>query len=116
MPAPATLPVSLEHLDRYTGGNRDLNEEVLRLFEGQCFALVEQLEALAGSENGKAWHDVAHTLKGASRGIGAFALADAAAAAEVQGPSAEATQQRLAELKDAAASVHAFIVDFLAQG
>ncbi len=113
MPATATAPVALDHLNRYTGGSRSLNEEVLRLFEGQCFALVDQMQNLAGSENAKAWHDVAHTLKGASRGIGAFALADAAAAAETHGPSAAATQAALADLKDAASAVHAFILAFL---
>ena len=110
----ASCAVALDHLNRYTGGNRDLNEEILRLFEGQCLALVGQLEALAGGEDGRAWHVAAHTLKGASRGIGAFALEDAAQSEEAEGPNAAATAEALVRLRNAGAEVQAFITAYLA--
>jgi HPt (histidine-containing phosphotransfer) domain-containing protein len=74
--------VDLAHLDRYTGGARSLNEEVLRLFDCQCADLVANLEAAAAGDDAREWRTITHTLKGAARGIGANALADAAADGE----------------------------------
>jgi HPt (histidine-containing phosphotransfer) domain-containing protein len=75
--------VDLEHLDRYTGGDRAINEEVLRLFQSQCGEMTANLEAAAAAgADAKSWRLITHTLKGAARGIGADALADAAAEAE----------------------------------
>src|SRR5512139_596734 len=80
----AERPIDLEHLNRYTGGNRSLNEEILRLFEDQCITTLARLEELANTEGpgGKSWRELTHTLKGAARGVGAFPLADIAAEAE----------------------------------
>lgn len=108
--------VDLAHLDRYTGGDQAINAEVLSLFEGQCFGLVDQLDAMIGADNAKAWHQAAHTLKGAARGIGAFALADAAQVAEAAGPArTEATLAAITRLKETASAVHSFITAFLAK-
>jgi|ERR1700741_4621033 HPt (histidine-containing phosphotransfer) domain-containing protein len=74
--------VDLDYLDRYTGGDRAINEDVLRLFDSQCAELLAGLEAAAENKDPKSWHQINHTLKGAARGIGATALADAAQAAE----------------------------------
>jgi HPt (histidine-containing phosphotransfer) domain-containing protein len=107
--------VDLDHLDRYTGGDRSLNEEILRLFDNQCMEMVTHLEALAaGTVDLKRWKEITHTLKGAARGIGAFALADAAAAAEplAQDPSMLEAVQRLKAKSEA---VHGFIEEFLRQ-
>ena len=106
--------VDLDHLGRYTGGDRGLNEEILRLFDDQCLEMVDALEALAAEgADAKRWREITHTLKGAASGIGAFPLADAAAAAEpLQGdPSALEAVQRL---KAKSAAVHGFIQEFLA--
>ena len=75
-------PVDLTHLATYTGGDSALNAEVLQLFLDQSVLLLRQLQTALEARDQKAWHAVAHSLKGASRGIGAFALADAAADAE----------------------------------
>ena len=114
MSKPALRPVDLGHLDRYTGGSRSLNEEILRLFNVQCREMVARLEGLAGSSDAKSWHEATHTLKGAARGVGAFALADAAAAAEETGPSdREAALECLARLRNRAEAVESFIAGFL---
>ncbi len=109
----AERPVDLGHLDRYTGGSRALNEEILRLFETQCRELLLKMEALIKTTDAKGWREVAHTLKGAARGIGAFALADAAAQAEAADP-ANAPQARavLRQIKGRSEAVESFIESF----
>src|SRR5258706_13016952 len=79
-------PVDIEHLDRYTGGDCALNEEILQLFDTQCRELMVKLETLGtGESDAKAWREAAHTLKDAALGSGAFALGNAAAEAEKTG-------------------------------
>src|SRR5882672_12066475 len=80
----AEHPVDLDHLNRYTGGDAALNQESLQLFDNQCLEMVAKLEDLARQEDigGQSWRELTHTLKGAARGVGAFALADVAAEAE----------------------------------
>lgn len=107
-------PVDLAHLDRYTGGDPHLNAEILELFDGQCRIIVAELEELAGQEaNGKAWRETNHKLKGAARGVGAFALGDAAAEAEKVTPAM--AYSVLEQLKRDSAAVHEFIQDLLKQ-
>ena len=78
-----TGAVDFKHLEIYAGGDMALVEEVLGLFREQAAMWVRLLDVGAPAE---AWRDAAHTLKGSSRGIGAFALADACEAAELAGP------------------------------
>ncbi len=106
-------PVDLKHLDSYTGGNRALNEEVLRLFDTHCREMLEKLEGHPG--NDKIWREAAHTLKGAARGIGAFDLADAAADAEKALGNLPASLEALTRIKEKSASVQLFIEEFLKQ-
>ena len=110
--------VDLQHLDRYTGGDRAINEEVLRLFEGSCYELVQRLETAvvdaAATADPKTWREVTHTLKGAARGVGAFSLADATAAAEkVTLSDRMAVIAAVQRVKLKAEAVHIFIQDFL---
>src|ERR1700753_1444087 len=81
-------PVDLAHLARYTGGDAALNAEVLQLFVNQCGDLVQRMDGLLQSGDAKTWREVAHSLKGAARGIGAFQMGDAAAACEPIDPAA----------------------------
>ncbi len=74
-----TGAVDFAHLERYAGGDMALVEEVLGLFREQAEIWVRLLDPAAP---GEAWRDAAHTLKGSSVGVGAFALAEACAAAE----------------------------------
>ena len=71
-----TGAVDFKHLELYAGGDLALMEEVLGIFREQAAMWVRLLDVAAPAE---AWRDAAHTLKGSSRGIGAFALADIAA-------------------------------------
>lgn len=107
--------VDLAHLARYTGGDAALNAEILRLFDGQASELVVQLKSILDARDAKSWKAAVHTLKGAARGIGAFGLGDAAAAAEPIDPSdtnvAAAALQALEAKTD---QVHVFIQAYLA--
>lgn len=67
-----TRPVDLAFLARQTGGDRNLEEEVLRLFARQASILGDELRAHNDCE--KRRRD-AHTLKGAARAVGAFRIA-----------------------------------------
>jgi HPt (histidine-containing phosphotransfer) domain-containing protein len=113
-------PVDLVHLGRYTGGDRSLNQEILGLFEKQCYEILAQLEAFAkesgAKESGasKAWREITHTLKGAARGIGAFDLADAAADAEkTQLNDRQALLAAVHRIKGKSCAVQLFIEAFL---
>ncbi len=76
----AAMPVDLEHLNQYTAGDAALQAEVFGLFREQAAMWVRLLEPKADDD---AWTSAAHTIKGSARGIGAFALADACATAEL---------------------------------
>ncbi|HXJ00410.1 MAG TPA: Hpt domain-containing protein [Micropepsaceae bacterium] len=110
--ARADQPVDLHHLDRYTGGDRATNEEILQLFDDQCRQSLSKLEGLgAGGCGTETWLEIIHTLKGAARGIGAFDLGDAAAEAETALPAN--AKAELAKLKREADTVRRFIAEFL---
>jgi HPt (histidine-containing phosphotransfer) domain-containing protein len=112
----AERPVDLGHLNRYTGGSRALNEEILRLFESQCRELLAKLEAMSGTVDVKNWHETTHTLKGAARSVGAFALADAVAEAEAADPADTAkTKVMLARIRNRSETLWGFIEAFLSR-
>lgn len=114
MASAAQHPVDLGHLDRYTGGNRALNEEILRLFEAQCRELLTKLEGFIATRDSRGWREIAHALKGAAAGVGAFALAKAAAEAEAADPADKsAAKAALSRLKATAQAVDFFIEGFL---
>lgn len=60
------------HLARQTLGDRELERELLALFEAQCRRLVP---VIAGVVQGIARPDAAHTLRGAALAIGAGRVA-----------------------------------------
>lgn len=74
-----SAPIDLEHLNKYVFGDKALLNEVLGIFKEQATSLSEQMTP---SMDDEAWRLAAHTLKGAARGVGAWALGDAAAQAE----------------------------------
>ena len=107
--------IDLEHLARYTGGERGLNSEVLRLFDGQITKMVAELHTLLASRDGKRWREVAHSIKGAARGVGAFSMGDLAASVEPISPAdAPAAKDAIAKLEREAQTVRAFIEAYLA--
>lgn len=69
--------VDFSVLDRTTGGDDGVAEEVLGLFVQQAGMWSPMLDARI-----EGWRDALHTIRGASAGIGAGALASACAAAE----------------------------------
>lgn len=71
--APEGPALDVDHLVRMTLGERDLEREVLAMFAQQSADLLNRLEKLP-----REGASLAHTLKGSARGIGAFAVADAA--------------------------------------
>jgi HPt (histidine-containing phosphotransfer) domain-containing protein len=70
--------IDREHLARMTLGERDLEREVLALFDRQTDMLLPRIRAGKPAVAAA----VAHTLKGSARGIGAFRVARAAEAVE----------------------------------
>jgi hypothetical protein len=72
--SPADRPIDLEHLSRMTLGERELEHEVLRLFDHQADMLLMRMQDAAPA----AISAYAHTLKGSARGIGAWTVARAA--------------------------------------
>jgi HPt (histidine-containing phosphotransfer) domain-containing protein len=102
----AGAAVDLSHLARYTGGDATLNAEILRLFDSQANELVARLYGILEARDAKSWKVVTHTLKGAARGIGAFGLGDAAAAAEPIDP-AEDCRTASAALESLQSRTHA---------
>ena len=112
---PVNSVVDMEHLARYTGGDVALNAEVLRLFDSQANELVGRLRLILDARDAKSWKEVTHTLKGAARGIGAFAMADAAARLEpLDLADAGTALTGLSVLDTEAAAVAAFIRDYAA--
>jgi len=113
MAAPAARPVDLAHLARYTGGDAALNAEVLQLFVGQTATLLRDLQAVLETHDIKSWKLITHSLKGAARYIGAFALADVAEEAEPIDPAVqvEAALAAIAALQARADTVQLFVRD-----
>jgi len=68
-----------DHLARYTAGDAALEAELFNLLREQAERCLAAMQT-ATDEN--AWKAAAHTLKGASRGVGAFDLGEACQRAE----------------------------------
>ena len=114
MPALST-PIDLDHLARYTGGEKTLNAEILKLFDNQVTDMVGQLNVLLEVRDAKRWREITHTIKGAARGVGAFGMGDAAAAAEPVDPAnAEKALAAIQLLESEAQTVRGFIQTYLA--
>ena len=107
---PDSGPFDRAHLDRMTHGDRALAREVLRLFDSQA---ERQLEALASADNAKARVEAAHTLKGAARGVGAFAVARIAEDVEACANDEIAFASSLARLKARLAEPRLALPDLL---
>ena len=97
-------PIDLDHLKRMTLGDESLESEVLAMFAAQSVRLIAALAELP-EEAG----ELAHTLKGSARAIGAFAVADAATALETALMDGKDPTEALAELADAVAQTRTTI-------
>lgn len=126
----AAPAVDLAHLNRYTGGDRSLNDEILGLFHTQCNEIVAKLEAMVegldeecpraddfSGNNKERWHKTLHTLKGAARGIGAFQLGDIAQEVGKTDPGERpAGLDALQRIREKSEAVQLFIEKFLHNG
>ncbi|TPW31950.1 Hpt domain-containing protein [Pararhizobium mangrovi] len=74
----AAGPLDLRHLQRQTMGDATFERDVLNIFLDEARECMTRLKNTAGPERGA----LAHRLKGAARGVGAFALAQSAAELE----------------------------------
>ena len=86
--------VDFPYLESYAAGDGALIEEVLAMFDEQTELWLRLLNP-EGDPN--AWRDGAHTLKGASAGIGASTLAAVCAEAEAAWESAPGPKAALLE-------------------
>ena len=85
-------------------GDRALEREVLTMFLAQTGRIVDTLAGEPADANA-----LAHTLKGSARAIGAFAVADRAAALEVVLQKGDKADAALAALREALADARAAI-------
>jgi HPt (histidine-containing phosphotransfer) domain-containing protein len=94
--------VDFAYLEGFAAGDRAVVREVLELFQEQARLWASGLDA-----NSPDWRELAHTIKGAGRGVGAFALGDACERAEAQG-AGELPAVRAA-LAEAVAAIEAYL-------
>ncbi|MFT4116993.1 Hpt domain-containing protein [Bradyrhizobium sp.] len=102
--APFDSPLDLEHLSRMTLGDVELEQEVLSMFAEQAVRLIAAMAALPAEAGA-----LAHKLKGSARGIGAFAVADAAAGLEMAIRTGDNPPRAFATLKEAVVEVRTAI-------
>jgi hypothetical protein len=102
--APPEPAIDRAHLARMTHGERDLEREVLQLYATQADLLLGRMAQSSPAAIGA----LAHTLNGSSRGIGAWQVADAAAAVEADAADGRDTTASVERLASAirAAQVH----------
>ena len=74
-----TGAVDFDYLEGYAAGDQALVDEVLAIFREQAALWSPLIDPHQPAEG---WRDAVHTLKGAARGVGAFALGAACEAAE----------------------------------
>jgi chemotaxis protein histidine kinase CheA len=97
-----TGAIDFAYLEGFAAGDQAVVDEVLELFREQAALWGPMMEPTAPG-----WRDAAHTVKGMARGVGAFALGDACAAAEAGSGSLGAVRLELERaLSDVAAYQH----------
>jgi HPt (histidine-containing phosphotransfer) domain-containing protein len=98
-----TGAVDFAYLETFAAGDEEVIDEVLALFREQAAVWTNLLDPASDG-----WRDAVHTIKGAARGVGEFALGDACEHAEQHGLGAiEGVRDALdMALSDVAAYVH----------
>jgi HPt (histidine-containing phosphotransfer) domain-containing protein len=106
--------IDLIHLARQTLGDRDLETELLGLFRRQARQIVERLSADLPGDSIPWRADLAHTLRGSARAIGATRVAIKAEIYEVQAREGAANlKPALMALKSAVDDACRAIADLL---
>lgn len=94
--------VDFEYLETFCAGDMQVIAEVLAVFRDQAQVWGDSL-----TNPGADWKDLAHTIKGSARAVGARALGEAAEQAENLGPSVLPLVK--AELAEAMAEVEGYL-------
>ncbi|TDH36037.1 Hpt domain-containing protein [Pseudohoeflea suaedae] len=95
-------PIDLVHLAKQTGGDKNLEAEVLTIFAKQIRKAVHELPGLSGNAQVR----LAHTIAGSAKGVGAFEVARTAEAIENKPGQA----RLLTAFTKAVVSVDSFII------
>ncbi len=107
--AESVRPVDLTHLARQTFGQRDLEQEVLRLFLNHSSIHLARLTASSDSNGVRA---AAHFIKGSARGIGAWQVATAAEMVErFPDQAGEAVENLVAAIDETNAFIETLLED-----
>lgn len=109
--APAE-PIDRAHLARMTHGERDLEREVLQLYATQAELLLGRMAQSPPAAIGA----LAHTLSGSSRGVGAWRVADAAAAVEAEAAKGRDTAASVERLASAIRAARVHIGELVREG
>lgn len=105
-------PIDLVHLARQTLGDRNLEVEILQMFEQISHTYIARVKA---PENSEDLEISIHSLKGAAAGVGANSIATIAALAETElRDQGKIESETLADLEFAVAEVNTFIQNLLA--
>jgi HPt (histidine-containing phosphotransfer) domain-containing protein len=110
--------LDIAHLDEQTRGDRQLQDELLRLFTAQSPSLFARMRQVS-RENDRQLDDLAHRLKGSALAIGAFGVAYAAEGIGRRAGSGSAAAElaALAEaLAEAQSAIEAHLQTLDAQG
>lgn len=113
----ADRPIDLVHLARQSLGDRGLEVELLGLFARQSEQIMERLGSQMSGSDRRWRHDLAHTLKGSARAVGAGRVAMAAESYEealYAGRSDKEMEASVARLGASVAEAQAAIADLLA--
>lgn len=94
--------VDFAYLEEFCAGDMQVITDVLSTFREQA-----QVWSDALAQPGPDWRDLAHTIKGSARGVGARSLGEAAEQAENLGP--EVLNLVQAELREAVAEIEGYL-------
>lgn len=75
----AAVMIDVQHLEKYVDGDDALRDEILSIFGDQIELLGKQFSI---DQTDEGWRNTAHAMKGAARGVGAWALGDLCESAE----------------------------------
>jgi hypothetical protein len=107
--APTEPAIDRAHLARMTHAERDLEREVLALFATPTEILLGRIRGAAPAAAGA----LAHTLCGSARGIGAWKVAEAAAAVEAEAAAGRTSAVSVDRLAAAAHEAQIEIADLM---